>query len=143
MRLIEHGAARVGIGVQNGQQEIAMSPAHIDDVAGVRKIVMLHGALRGQRRNVAHGAAEAGPILGVRGVILINVHAEHLRHDGLARTPPQKLAPRLPMRGIGLGNQPVAHGARDIAAQQGADGGERILVRERFCKHPEAGQGAE
>ena len=82
--------------------------------------------------------------LGVRGVILVDGHAERLRHDGLARAHPlREPAPRLPVRGIGLGDQPVAHGTRDIAAEQFADGSERVLLWERFCQHPEAGQGAE
>ena len=49
VRPIEHGAARMAMGVQNGQQEIAVCPTDIDDVSGVRKIVMLQSALRGQR----------------------------------------------------------------------------------------------
>ena len=121
-----------------------MGTPDIDDVPGVRKIVLLHGAPRDQRRHVAHGAAEAGALLGVRGVILVDGHAEHLRHDGLARPHPlREPAPRLPVRGIGLGDQPVAHGAGDLAAEQFADGGERVLVRVRLCQHADAGQGAE
>jgi hypothetical protein len=47
------------------------------------------------------------------------------------------------MRSIGFGNQPIAHGIRDIAAEQFAHRCERILLRKRLCEHPEAGQSAE
>ena len=76
MRLIEHGAEHIRIDIQNGQQETAICPTYIDDMSSARKIVMLYSALGNQRRNVAHRATETGAILGMRGVVFINVHSE-------------------------------------------------------------------
>ena len=49
MRLIEHSAAHMRIGVQNGEQETAICPTHVDDVSSAGKIVVLYGALGNQR----------------------------------------------------------------------------------------------